>query len=85
MLGYGNNAGSSNNHTSTVKPVKLGRRMNDKRSLQLFRNVIFVLDDLLPQGIKSNVSEPGKGSKLDRQEGRANQHFLCIASKYITE
>lgn len=46
---------SNNIGNQTRKNVKLGRRMNDKKTIDLFLNVIYVVDDLLPEFQKIRV------------------------------
>lgn len=36
-------------------PIKLGRHLNDKKSIQLFHNVIFVIDEFIPPNQQKRV------------------------------
>lgn len=55
MLGLIYDDTDNNNQTT----VKLGRHINDKKSLDLFRNVIYVVDDCMPEFAKIRVSTKG--------------------------
>lgn len=48
MLTYG---GRGKSH----KNVKIGRHMNDRKTYELFRNVVYVLDDSLPELLKTRL------------------------------
>lgn len=72
------------------KSRKLGRHINDKKTFQLFRNVVYEVDDRMPEFTKMRVSNMelcenfGQRSMLDKkliEEKWRDMWKLCIWSK----
>ena len=74
--------------------IKLGRRINDKKSLKLFQNVIYYIDETLDERQKQRVSDgamidAGNDTKLapvaDQHSDQQWRHILRPAAAATTQ